>query len=108
VSFLDALHSPQRNDHPHLVQPNPKPQTKPNPRNPNPNPTSTPNQTSPPQPQPQTQGDDYILYCHPSKQKVPRSDRLRGWYHEVLRRAREEGTVVGVSTLFDSYFEGGR
>ena len=44
-------------------------------------------------------------FIHP---QVPRSDRLRGWYHDVLRRAREEGTVVGISTLWDSYFEGGR
>jgi len=70
--------------------------------------TTTPPHPPKPTPPPHPQGDDYILYCHPSKQKVPRSDRLRGWYHEVLRRAREEGTVVGLSTLFDSYFEGGR
>jgi hypothetical protein len=54
------------------------------------------------------QGDDYILYCHPSKQKTPRSDRLRAWYHDMLRRARDEGSVAHISTLWDSYFEGGR
>ena len=57
---------------------------------------------------PPLQGDDYILYCHPSRQKVPRSDRLRNWYLDMLRTARQEGTVVGVSSLFDAYFEGGR
>ncbi len=54
------------------------------------------------------QGDDYILYCHPSRQKTPRSDRLRAWYHDMLRRAREEGNVAHVSTLWDSFFDGGR
>lgn len=55
------------------------------------------------------QGDDYILYCHPSRQKTPRSDRLRAWYHDMLKKAKhEDGSVVHVSTLWDTFFEGGR
>ena len=29
-------------------------------------------------------------------------------YHDMLRKAREEGTVTHVTTLWDSFFEGGR
>ena len=54
------------------------------------------------------QGDDYILYCHPSRQKTPRSDRLREWYLSVLKVAKEQGMVTHLSNLFDTFFEGGR
>jgi E1A/CREB-binding protein len=53
-------------------------------------------------------GDDYILYCHPGKQKMPRSDRLREWYLTMLRRGKVEGTVTYISNLYDTYFEGGK
>ena len=40
--------------------------------------------------------------------QMRRSDRLREWYHAMLRRAKEEGIVTYVSNLYDTYFEGGR
>lgn len=53
-------------------------------------------------------GDDYIFYCHPGRQKVPRSDRLREWYLTMLRRSEEEHTVVYISNMVDTFFEGGK
>ena len=68
---------------------------------------------SPPRPSfscspPLLQGDDYIMYCHPSAQKTPRSDRLRAWYLDMLKDAKSKGIVAHLSTLWDTYFEGGR
>lgn len=53
-------------------------------------------------------GDDYIFFCHPNKQKVPRSDRLREWYLSMLKRSQEEGIVTYMSNLFDTFFNGGK
>jgi hypothetical protein len=54
------------------------------------------------------QGDDYILYCHPSRQKTPRSEHLREWYLRMLRHSQSEGVVTHLSNLYDTFFEGGR
>lgn len=53
---------------------------------------------------PPTPGDDYIFYCHPSHQLVPREDMLRAWYHSMLDRAKALGVVIRTTTLYDEYF----
>jgi Histone acetylation protein/TAZ zinc finger/Zinc finger, ZZ type len=49
-------------------------------------------------------GDDYIFYCHPKHQLVPREDMLRSWYHKMLDQAKTQGIVIRTSTLYDDFF----
>jgi Histone acetylation protein/Zinc finger, ZZ type len=53
---------------------------------------------------PPTPGDDYIFYCHPKHQLVPREDMLRTWYYKMLDQAKIQGVVIRTTTLYDEYF----
>jgi len=50
-------------------------------------------------------GDDYIFYCHPSQQMVPRDNMLRKWYYQMLDKAKKAGIVLDVKTLHEEYFK---
>ena len=53
---------------------------------------------------PPLKGDDYILYCHPEEQRIPKSDRLRQWYLTMLCQAQARGIVVEISNLYTKYW----
>ena len=53
------------------------------------------------------QGDDYILHCHPMRQKVPKNGMLREWYLTMTRACQKLGIVTHTSNLWDLYFSNG-
>jgi len=54
---------------------------------------------------PPLKGDDYILYAKPEDQKVPKDDRLRQWYIDMLIEAQRRGVVGKVTNMYDLYFK---
>eukprot|EP00793_Prasinoderma_coloniale_P000996 PRCOL_00007086-RA len=57
---------------------------------------------------PPVSGEDYILYCHPGYQKVPKPKALREWYIRMLEKSKAEGVVLSLTNLYDTYWANGR
>jgi E1A/CREB-binding protein len=53
---------------------------------------------------PPTPGDEYVFYCHPVSQRIPQEDKLRGWYVDLLEKAKDEGIVVETTNFYEEYF----
>ena len=54
---------------------------------------------------PPLKGDDYVLFCHPEDQKIPREERLCQWYMDMLDKAEARGVVSKVSNIVDEFME---
>ncbi|RHZ27724.1 hypothetical protein DYB37_005801 [Aphanomyces astaci] len=53
---------------------------------------------------PPLKGDDYIFFCKPDNQKIPKAARLRSWYSKLLQGAKKEGLVYNISNLYAEYY----
>lgn len=57
---------------------------------------------------PPLKGDDYILFAKPEDQKIPKDDRLRQWYIEMLKDSQKQGIVGRLTNAYDLYFAHGK
>ena len=53
---------------------------------------------------PGKEGEDYILHCKPKTQRIPSADRLRIWYRDLLKMAKDRKIVTHDSNLMDTFF----
>lgn len=49
---------------------------------------------------PPSEGDDYMFYCHPPEQKIPKPKRLQEWYKKMLDKGFVERIVVDYKVGF--------
>lgn len=57
---------------------------------------------------PPLKGDDYILFAKPEDQKIPKDDRLRQWYVDMLKECQRRGIVGRMTNAYDLYFATGK
>ena len=57
---------------------------------------------------PPLKGDDYILFAKPEDQKIPKDDRLRQWYIDMLKDCQRRGIVGKMTNAYDYYFASGK
>jgi len=53
---------------------------------------------------PPLKGDDYILFAKPEDQKIPKDERLRQWYIDMLQDCQRRGIVGKMTNAYDLYF----
>lgn len=53
---------------------------------------------------PPLKGDDYIFYAKPEDQKIPKEQRLRQWYLEMLLECQKRSIVGKLTNMYDQYF----
>lgn len=53
---------------------------------------------------PPLKGDDYILFAKPEDQKIPKDERLRQWYIDMLHECQRRGIVGKMTNAYDLYF----
>ena len=56
---------------------------------------------------PPSEGDDYIFYCHPVEQRVPKPKRLQEWYKTMLDMAVQQHVVIDYKDIMKDCTDSG-